>query len=82
VVADPELMDRVFTGDESWFYPHDPETKLQSLEWQSRPKKARMSQSKVKCTLGSFCDPMGKGHKEWLPVKETVSITKQKFFRD
>ena len=27
VEADPELMDRVITGDESWFFQYDPETK-------------------------------------------------------
>jgi len=47
VEADPELMERVITGDECWFFQYDPETKSQSLEWHSkgspRPKKARMS---------------------------------------
>ena len=42
VEADPELMERVITGDESWFFQYDPETR-QSLEWRSkgspRPKK-------------------------------------------
>ena len=32
VEADPELMERVITGDESWFFQYDPETKRQSLE--------------------------------------------------
>lgn len=49
---DPTLMDRVITGDESWFFQYDPETKRQSSQWLSpnapRPKKARMSKSKVK----------------------------------
>ena len=43
VVADPELMDRVITVDVSWFFPYDPETKHQCLEWRSkrspRPRK-------------------------------------------
>jgi hypothetical protein len=46
--AGPELMDRVITGDESWFFHYDPETKRQSLEW---PKKARMFKSKMKYML-------------------------------
>ena len=41
--ADPELMERLITGDESWFFQYDRETKRQSLEWRSkgspRPKK-------------------------------------------
>jgi len=32
VEADPQLMERVITGDESWFFQYDPETKRQSLE--------------------------------------------------
>jgi len=47
VEADPELMERVTTGDESRFFQYDPETKRQSLEWRSkgspRSKKACMS---------------------------------------
>ena len=31
VEADPQLMDRVITGDKSWFSQYDPETKRQSL---------------------------------------------------
>jgi hypothetical protein len=66
VEADPELMERVITGDESWFFQYNPETKRQSLEWSSkgspRPKKARMSKSKVKCMLVCFFDSMGIVH--------------------
>ena len=36
VEADPELMERVITGDESWFFQYDPKTKRQSLEWRSK----------------------------------------------
>jgi len=36
VEADPELMERVITGDESRFFQYDPETKRQSLEWRSK----------------------------------------------
>ena len=50
VEADPELMERVIAGDESWFFQYDPETKRQSFEWRSkgspRPKNARMSSQK------------------------------------
>jgi len=51
VEADPELMERVMTGDESWFFQYDPETKRQSSKGSPRPKKARMSKSKGKCML-------------------------------
>ena len=40
---DPDLLNRVITGDESWVYGCDPETKAQSSQWKSlgspRPKK-------------------------------------------
>jgi len=44
-VDDPSFMSRVITGDESWVYGYDPETKQQSSQWKSpgstKPKKAR-----------------------------------------
>ncbi|KAL4103331.1 hypothetical protein QTP88_018708 [Uroleucon formosanum] len=47
VEADSTLLDRVITGDESWYFQYDPERKRQSQQWLSpgaaRPKKARMS---------------------------------------
>ena len=41
----PELLTKVITGDETWVFEYDPETKRQSKQWLSpgspRPKKAR-----------------------------------------
>jgi len=83
VEADPDLMERVITGDESWFFQYDPETKRQSLEWRSkgspRPKKARMSKSKLKCILVCFFDSVGIVHKKWLPAGQTVN---QYYYKD
>ena len=31
VEADPEIMDQVITGEKSWFFQYDPETKHQHL---------------------------------------------------
>ena len=40
---DPNFLSRVITGDESWVYGYDPETKQQSTQWKTpsspRPKK-------------------------------------------
>ena len=33
---DPNLMSRVITGDESWLYNYDPETKQQYSQWKTR----------------------------------------------
>jgi len=77
VAAGSELMDRVISGDESWFFQYDPETKFKSLEWHSkglpRPKKARVSKLKVKCMLVCFFDSMRTVHKEWVPAGQTVN---------
>jgi len=41
---DPDFLKKIITGDESWVYGYDPETKTQSSQWKSpespRPKKA------------------------------------------
>ncbi|XP_049855555.1 uncharacterized protein LOC126336118 [Schistocerca gregaria] len=74
----PELLNRVITGGESFFFffQYDPQTKRQSSQWCSngspRPKKARMSKSKVKCMLVCFFDSKGIVHKEWVPPGQTV----------
>ena len=43
--TEPDLLQRVITGDESWIFEYDPETKRQSFQWKCpsspRPKKAR-----------------------------------------
>lgn len=73
----PGFLDRVITGDESWIYSYDPETKSQSSQWKSptspRPKKARMSRSATKAMLVVFFDLQGIVHKEWIPQGQTVT---------
>ena len=48
----PDFMNTIITGDESWVYGYDPETKFQSSQWKHssspRPKKARQVRSNVK----------------------------------
>lgn len=55
---DPNFISNVVTGDESWVYGYDPETKQQSSQWKSpnspRPKKARQVRSNVKSMLIVF----------------------------
>jgi histone-lysine N-methyltransferase SETMAR len=42
---DPNFISNIITGDETWVYGYNPETKQQSSQWKSpnspRPKKAR-----------------------------------------
>jgi hypothetical protein len=68
----------VITGDETWILEYDPDTKRQSLEWHTsnspRPKKARMSKSKMKTMLiCSFFDSQDIFHKEFVPQGQTVN---------
>jgi len=48
---DPHFLRKVITGDESWVYGFDLETKARCSQWKSlespRPKKARQSRSNV-----------------------------------
>ena len=51
-------LKNIITGDETWAYLYDFETKMQSSQWMGkgspRPKKARMSWSKIKVMLVVF----------------------------
>lgn len=75
--ADPDFLKTVITGDESWVYGYDPETKVQSSQWKSpqspRPKKARQVRSKVKVMLTVFFDYRGVVHHEYAPEGQTVN---------
>jgi hypothetical protein len=68
---DPSFMSRVITGDESWVYGYDPETKQQSSQWKSpgsaRPKKVRQSRSTTKSMLIVFFDLRGIVYNEFVP---------------
>ncbi|UYV63717.1 hypothetical protein LAZ67_2005415 [Cordylochernes scorpioides] len=61
--TDPEWKDKIITGDETWVYDYDPETKRQYAEWRGqgepRPKKSRILKSRkskpdVECTGQSW----------------------------
>ena len=75
--TDPDLLQRVITGDESWIFEYDLETKLQSLQWRCpsslRPKKARQSRSKIKLMLITFFNVNRIVHMEFLPQSQTVN---------
>ena len=74
---DKNVFKHVITGDEMWIFEYDPDTKRQSSEWHTsnspRPKKARMSKSKIKNMLICFFDSQGVVHKEFAHPGQTVN---------
>ena len=71
------FLKKIITGDETWVYGYDVETKLQSPQWMGkgspRPKKARMSRSKIKVFLVVFFDWKGIVHHEFVPSGQMVN---------
>ena len=71
------LLIKVITGDESWVYGYDVETKAQSSQWRHTespgPKKARQVRSNVKVLLTVLFDYHGVVHQEFLPQGRTVN---------
>jgi len=80
---EPIFLHKVITGDETWVFDYDPETKRQSEEWHTKssplPKKARMSRSRVKTMIIVFFDSRGIVHKEFVPSGQTVNLA---FYKD
>ena len=74
---DPNLHQRVITGDELWGYGYDVENKAQSSQWklphEPRPKKERQVRSNVKVLLTVFFDCKGVVHHEFLPQGRTAN---------
>ena len=68
LLRNAEMFDRVITGDETWCFQYEPETKRQSMQWKTqnspRSKKARMSRSQV-----CFSDNKGIVHYEFIAQK-------------
>lgn len=76
-VSNETFLSKIITGDETWVYGYDPETKRQSSHWKSaaspRIKKARMAKSKVKVMLIVFFDCEGLVYSEFVPQGATVN---------
>ena len=74
---DAELLKRIITGEETWVYGYDVETKSQSSQWRHsgspRSKKARQVRSNMKVILIVFFDFNGIVHHEFLPRGQTVN---------
>ncbi|UYV76602.1 hypothetical protein LAZ67_14001427 [Cordylochernes scorpioides] len=80
---EPDFLNSVVTGDESWMFEYDPESKRQSCAWNTKSflpsKKARMSKSRIKTMIIVFFDIRGIVHCEFVPQGQTV---KSAFYLD
>ena len=74
--SDPEFLNIVITGDESWVYGYDPETKAQSSQWKHstspRQKNARQVRRNVKVMLTVFFGSHGVVHQEYAPQGQNI----------
>ena len=72
-----DILYQVITGDETWVFQYDAETKRQSMQWKTtelpQSKKARMSKSKIKVTLIAFFKQKDLIHHEFMPKGKTVN---------
>jgi hypothetical protein len=62
------FFNKIVTGDETWCFAYDPETKRQNSEWageiSTRPKKLKFQRSRIKTMLIFFFDSPDVVHKE------------------
>ena len=77
--ADEKLLEKVITGDESWVFQYDPETKRQSRQWKSVSSPRRMQRSQVKVMRITFFDDQGMVHHEFVPQGQIVN---QHFYKE
>jgi len=70
-------LKNITTGDETWFYGYDVETKTKSSQCMGkgspRPTKAQMSQSNIEVSLVLFFDWKGIIHHEFVPHGQIVN---------
>ncbi|XP_054729127.1 protein GVQW3-like [Anastrepha obliqua] len=55
--SDPDFMNTIITGDESWVYGYDPETKMQSSQWKhsTSPRRIQKPARALNTMLRSHC---------------------------
>ncbi|XP_018046239.1 PREDICTED: uncharacterized protein LOC108685782 [Atta colombica] len=72
--SDPTFIKRIITGDETWVYEYDTQSRHQEkVSNEPRPKKPRRFQSKKKAMLMIFMDYNGIVHHEFLPEGQIVN---------
>jgi len=72
-----QFLRNIVTGDESWVYGYDPETRQQSSQWKGptsrRPKNGRQVRSKTKSMSLAFFDSEGIVRHEYAPDGHTIN---------
>lgn len=72
-----KFKNRIVTGDETWIYHYDPESKRQSMEWHHPtsppPKKFKSSRSVKKIMATVFWDAEGIIHIDYLETQKTIT---------
>ena len=72
-----DFLGRIITGDETWVYSWDPETKRQSAEWRDfdepRPEKVRRKQGALKVMHMIFFDMNGVILRSPVPIGTTIN---------
>jgi len=83
---EPHFFDKIVTGEESWVFAYDPETKRQSEEWHTKsspcPKKAHMSRYRVKTMIIVFFDSRGIVYNGFLPPGQTITPSTKMFWNN
>ena len=74
---DPTFLTKIVTGDDSWVFAYNPQTKMESSEWHTasspRPKKLRLVKFKEKVMIIAFFDINGVVHHDFVPPGQTVN---------
>ena len=77
---DPEFIKTIITGDETWIYGYDPETKFQSSQWKHPESLPPKNRSNVKVMLTCFFDSRGIVHHQYAPEGQTTRSTTCRFY--
>jgi len=74
---DVQFLKNIVTGDESWVYGYDPETKQQPSQWKGptspRPEEGCQVRSKTKVMLLAFFDSEDFVHHQCPPDGQTIN---------
>ena len=80
---DLEFTKTIITGNETWVYGYDLESKFQSSQWihpkSPRSKKVRQVCSNVNVMLSCFFESRGIVHYKYAPERQTIN--KEYYFK-